>query len=138
MIESDPLFIANCVAQIEYHVSYCARNILRVQHKLSVWSRATMHRPSQACFLTWAIARQYLTPRPWGNLSPAPCLWPCFDELLALEVSLRTRLFFYRGLGVERMLLSLIRMYCEPTFLVLVLNTNAEEEVCKLTSSSLF
>ncbi|XP_065070026.1 DNA repair endonuclease XPF-like isoform X2 [Rhopilema esculentum] len=33
-----------------------------------------------------------------------------------------------KGLGVERLLLSFIRIYCDPTFLVLVLNTTNEEE----------
>jgi len=33
-----------------------------------------------------------------------------------------------KGLGVERLLLSFIKLYSDPTFLVLVLNTNSEEE----------
>lgn len=34
-----------------------------------------------------------------------------------------------RGLGVDRLLLRFLRLYCEPTRLVLVLNTSPAEEV---------
>ena len=37
---------------------------------------------------------------------------------------------------MERLLLSFIRLYSDPTFLVLILNTNPEEEVTRLFSIS--
>ena len=34
-----------------------------------------------------------------------------------------------RGLGIDRLLLRFLRLYCEPASLVLVLNTSPAEEV---------
>eukprot|EP00794_Sanderia_malayensis_P007975 gene7975-8834_t len=56
-------------------------------------------------------------------------------KLLEYEVTIFTDLqandglvIAAKGLGINRILLSFLQMYCEATFLVLVLNTNTEEE----------